>query len=229
MNMIARSFTARHHALLFAWLSRAVVERVGAEQGEKVIRKAVRRYGEQRGRRMALRAEADGEPLTMFNYFVYGEWAPAPGDKTRQEMVETVPHARSRVYQCPWHTAWVDHDLLPYGRLYCLEVDEALVRGYNPDLQLDVLSTLSSDGDCCEFLFYEAHLTETPVKGSVMPWDYHLGHLFTTIKEVVVEELGQTGQDAINAGLADFAARYGREAAEAVTAFSGTDFWQLPA
>ena len=68
-------FTETDHAMLFGWMARAVIQRVGEEKGEVVVRQAVRRYGEQRGRRMALRAEANGHPRSMTNYIVYGEWA----------------------------------------------------------------------------------------------------------------------------------------------------------
>ena len=51
--------TAAHHALLFAWLTKAIIRRVGHEKAEPVVRQAVQRYGEQRGRRMAFRAQAN--------------------------------------------------------------------------------------------------------------------------------------------------------------------------
>ena len=42
------SFKETQHALLFAWFAKAIVEQVGEQRGEAVIRKAVRQYGEQR-------------------------------------------------------------------------------------------------------------------------------------------------------------------------------------
>jgi hypothetical protein len=88
----------------------------------------------------------------------------------------------------------------PYGRLYCLEIDQALARGFNPALQLDVLSTLSNDMRPSEFVFHEANLTPEKLtlldqkktanqqNGAVMPWDYHAGHLYAAVKSTLAAE-----------------------------------------
>jgi hypothetical protein len=232
MNEARTDFSPTHHALLFAWLSREVIQRVGQE--------AVRRYGQQRGRRMALRAQANGHALTMANYMAYGEWQAGEGE-TEQEIVAKTPHVKAHVHLCPWYQAWEKEDLLPYGRLYCLEVDEALVHGFNPELRLDVNRTLSNDGEPCEFVFHGAKLdllgslslaykkAVRPGRKTVMPWDYHLGHLYKTVGEVIVEELGQVGEEAVAAALAVFAGHYGDEAALIVAAYQDVDFNQLPA
>jgi hypothetical protein len=39
---IRQRFTETHHALLFGWLSKAVVEEVGEQKGKVVVRKAIR-------------------------------------------------------------------------------------------------------------------------------------------------------------------------------------------
>lgn len=87
---IREQFTARHHALLFAWMAREVVVRVGETTAAPVLRAAVRSYGEQRGHRMALRAQQDGQPLSMAVYLSYREWQAGAG-----EMQQTGV--------CPWH------------------------------------------------------------------------------------------------------------------------------
>ncbi len=71
--------TATHHAPLFAWAARELCRAAG-DRGEGIVRRAVRRYGEQRGRRMALRAQADGHPLDMVHYMAYGEWRAEQGE-----------------------------------------------------------------------------------------------------------------------------------------------------
>ena len=232
-------FTATHHVMLFAWMSRAVIERAGPERGEPLMRKAVRRYREQRGRRMALRAAQNGHALSMANFIAYGEWAAGEGEMA-QEMVEKAPHARVLVHRRPWHQAWEANDLLPYGRPYCQEIDEALVRGFNPGLKLDVNSTRTNDGIPCEFVFHDASLTlprllalaykkaVKPGKQAVMPWSYHLGHLFKTASEVIIQEPGETGREAVEAALAAFTAHYGEEAARIVPSYRSTDFDCLP-
>jgi hypothetical protein len=221
--------TPTHHALLFAWLARAVIRRAGKSQGEAIVRQAVRRYGEQRGRRMAMRALSDGQALTMNAYMAYGEWRAAAG-QADSAMVQEFPLPIGQVYRCPWHEAWEDQDVMAYGRLYCLEVDHALVRGFNPDLRLDINSIKSAGDDFCEFAYYGADLSEPAQSGrpTVMPWDYHLGHLYKTVGQVVLEEIGEPGAEAVSEALAEFAACFGQDAAAAIEAYGDTDFDSLP-
>jgi hypothetical protein len=235
---LRKTFGAKHHALLFAWMSREVIRRVGAEKGEAAIRKAVQRYGRQRGRRMAMRAQADGQPQSMFDFLVYGEWEASDGDFDRL-ILETNPHFHIRVARCPWNDTWVENDLLPYGRLYCLEVDGALIQGFNPELTLELNATLPNDQRDCDFIYQEAHLTSENFKrmeqrrqavhdAAVMPWDYHVGHLYKTIGEEVIDEIGESGKEAITAAMSEFTREFGEEAAEIVKGFGETDFGSLP-
>jgi hypothetical protein len=212
--------------MLFAWIARAVIARAGAEKGEAVMRQAVRRYGEERGQRMALRAEADGEQLSMANYLAYGEWSADP-EEIEQVMVEEGAVVRMTVHKCPWHAAWTENDLMTYGRLYCLEIDEALVRGFNPALKLDVNATQTNEGKPCEFVFHELE-DKGPRRGRVMPWAYHVGHLYKTVGDVVVEELEAAGGEAVSEALTAFAERYGEEAAQVVLRYEDVDFGRLP-
>jgi len=180
-------FTEVHHALLFGWIGRAVCETAGDEVGTDMLRIAVRRYGQERGRRMALRATANGHALSMAAYFAYGEWKASPPEAlppgcsawTQQaQWVEKAPTDRERselVTRCPWNEAWKANGLLAYGQLYCQEIDAALVSGFNLALPsrtgvppllaartvaVDVLATLSSGAAACEFVFRDASLTQ---------------------------------------------------------------------
>lgn len=236
---MAAAFTETHHALLFGWLAQAVIARVGQEQGEGIVRDAVRRYGEERGRRMALRAQLNGHALTPASYLAYGEWSASPGSAS-MEVIAKAPDLIDRVHRCAWHSAWEAEGLMRYGRLYCMEIDRALMRGFNPELVLEVNGTLSDSAPYCEFVFRGARLSGLrlvqylyrkrfrPGKAAVMPWSYHLGHLFTTMEAVIVAALGKLGEEAIAAGLDAFRQRYGEQATEEILAFRGVDFGALP-
>ena len=76
MDVILSS--ASHHAMLFAYLAKRTIDAFG-EAGKAAVTAGVRHYGEQRGRRMALRTQADGNLLDVENYLVYGEWEAFPG------------------------------------------------------------------------------------------------------------------------------------------------------
>lgn len=232
-------FTPAHHGLLMAWIARQVFQRVGPVKGEMVVRKAIRHYGEQRGRRMALRVQEAQKELSMLNYFIYGEWS-APGS-VQQKFEQSNHHdIRMMVACCPWRDAWAEQDLMEYGRLYCLEIDQALMRGYNPDLHIDVVKTLTNDRQPCDFIFHGTplNLSNTlrlklgkkvnPGKRVVLPWEYHTGHLYKAMTEVLISELGRTGREAAEAGLAEFAAAYGADSARVVAEALKIDFNQLP-
>ena len=216
------TFTAEHHALLFAWLSEAVIAREGGEGGAALMRRAVRRYGEERGRRMALRAQADGEPLSMANFMAYGE-LPATPEASESASEAAGGTIRKTITTCPWHTAWAEHDLMMHGRLYCLEIDQALVRGFNTTLRLDVNATQPSDSIPCEFVFHDVS-EPGPERGRVMPWAYHLGHLYWTMAAVIIDSLGQEGAAATKAALTRFGERYGKKAAGVVLGYREVDF-----
>jgi hypothetical protein len=231
-------FDETHHALLFAWIAIAVVERVGEQKGEAILRKGIRQYGEQRGRRMALRAQANKHACSMLNYIAYSEYRPTPG-AFDLKIIERIPHARAQSPRCPWYATWKEMGLLAVGRLYCSEIDTALVRGFNPELKMELVSTLTEGADHCEFVYHNAYITIpnylliqyrraiNPGMKAVKPWDYHVGHLFNTLEKVVVEELGQIGQEAIQAGLAEFAERYGDQAILRVVASRSKDYNSL--
>jgi hypothetical protein len=141
-----------------------------------------------------------------------------------------------QVVQCPWAEAWKDNDLLPFGRMYCLEIDQALVKGFNPELKIDVKSTQTNGADHCDFVYHRANLNfintillgyrkkYSPGKKARMSWEYHAGHLFTTMEKVIFAELGQTGEKAVQAGLQSFGAKFGKEAARLVAAYRNVDF-----
>jgi hypothetical protein len=146
----------------------------------------------------------------------------------------------THVHKCPWHEAWEETDLKSYGKLYCQEVDEALVRGFNPDLLIEVNTTKSEGAEHCEFIFHDANLGAVnslllryrrefnPANRGVMPWAYHLGHLYRTFGEVLGDELGEIGYEAMEAGLEDFTSTFGLEVATKIRTYSNTDFDSLP-
>jgi hypothetical protein len=215
-------FSATHHALLFAWISRALFQRVDEETAEIAIRKAVRRYGEQRGKRMALRAEADGHALSMAAYRAYGEWVVEP-DEMASRSVEQFGDVTTHVHRCSWYTAWTENGLSRYGRYYCLEIDRALVRGFNSALCLEVNRTQPGEGDYCEFVYRDVG-EAIPDPAATMPWEYHAGHMYKTMGEVLAEELGSMGSVVIGQAMDWFTERYGVQAVRQITAYQDVDF-----
>jgi len=234
----AEPFNETHHALLFGWIARAVIETFGQAVGAAALRRAVVRYGQQRGRRMALRAGAIGDELTMLNFMAYGEWKGTPGTM-EQTLQNQDPNLLEQIPKCPWYNAWAQSGLMAYGRFYCLEIDQALVSGFNPRLQVDVLGTRSNGAAACDFIFHDASLTPetqrqlefkktvSPGPSAQMPWEYHTGHLFKTLEEGIVAEFGPAGKQAVGLGLAEFTAAFGPAATQKILAFRSEDFDRL--
>ena len=238
-QQIGQRFTEIHHALLFGWLSKAIIERVGQQKGQEVVSKAVRKYGEERGNRMALRATTNRQSLNIANFFVYAEYRLISG-KMKARVTEKSRNLTLEAFRCPWCDAWKENELLPYGRLYCLDVDKAILHGFNPNLKMEVDSTLSGGAEKCRLVYNGANLTLfsnllmvykraiSPGKKVVMPWEYHVGHLFKTFETSIIEELGALGNRVVESALSEFAKRYGESASQQILSFQETDFTKLP-
>jgi hypothetical protein len=231
---VRESFTAERHALLFAWIARELIARVGEGSAAPVLREAVTLYGEQRGRRMAARARQDGQPLSMATYLSYREWQ-IPAGAMQQTGVPWQMDLRTQVRRCPWATVWEQEGLTGFGRYYCQEIDEAVVRGFNPELTVEVKGTRTNGSRVCQITYCNAFegtlVHEETQRGQdkrIMPWSYHTAHLLSVMSAVLQRELGSAGMAAVQAALEVFAARFGRAAAAAISTDAGTDFDVLP-
>ncbi len=228
-------FDIPHHANLFAVIYKAAVELKG-DEGAKAADEGTKLYGRQRGARMAKRVLKDGLPLTMENYLIYGEWA----DKNRRS--KGYISARSPVYcldntVCGWCEAWKEAGLLEYGKHYCNYVDHNLVKGFNPDLKLDIIQVLSQGGETCAFRWNgfsmpdkaaeKAFADKKSALGDKAQKDflYHTGHLYSRMKQNFVRIFDiNTAQKIMDKSIADFTVMYGKEMAEAVIEEAKHDF-----
>ena len=229
-------FGVEHHAMLFAWVAQEAVGRFG-DDGKRVILEGVRVYGEQRGRRMRLRARADGHPNDLVGYLLYGElnFGEAENEFVR---VQEEPYLKVQAQRCSWHDTWSERGVLEYGRLYCQEIDTAILRGYNPDFGFDVDGTLSGGADCCTFHYRGGRMgvwnklrylfgKRRVGQRAVQPWEYHAGHLYKTLEERLVAAFGEEGERAATAALQTFGQVYGGEMARVVRGFESVDFDQI--
>ncbi len=233
------TFTSHHHALLFACIAKSAIQNIGKEKGEHLIRKAVRKYGEQRGKRMALRAKRYGHGLTMDNYFAYGEWE-VPKNEMNFKMTQRNPHARLSIKKCPWYVVWKENNLLDYGKYFCKEIDAALVRGFNPSLVIKVNFTQTNDEKPCDFLFKNAELSFfkmiglaykkkiRPGKKTIMPWEYHTGHLYKTMTQVLRQEYNENADEIKSNALHDFGKFFNEKFISVIQQYQTINFEQLP-
>lgn len=213
-----------HHAVLFALLSRSAIELCG-EQGKEAILAGVDRYGEERGKRMARRAQGHGDSLDLVSYQAYGEWRAQPG-QMETVVLRTEPALVTTITKCAWYDAWKKYGLLEYGKYYCLPIDAALYRGFRPDLTVKPFVNLSWGNDRCEFDWGRPLPREDEDRlerkrkelgdSCVRDFNFHAAHLFHTVGGVLAERLGEKGKTAAEEAVPRFIELFGAKYWEAV-------------
>lgn len=135
---------------LFAVTVRHVLDRLGPEEGEGVIRQAVEEFGRERGRRIAETVKGLGKPLTLKNWLIYSDidgtnFAVKPYLENKDFVVE--------VHRCSFMDAAERWGLKDQASLYCKYVDYAILEGYNPDIRLVLESRHDSGKGFCLFRY----------------------------------------------------------------------------
>ncbi|MBN1690704.1 MAG: L-2-amino-thiazoline-4-carboxylic acid hydrolase [Dehalococcoidia bacterium] len=120
-------------AALFAYVAKAIINEIGPEKGEALLRQAIEDFGRARGRRIAATVKDLGQPLTIKSWLIYsdidsGNFDPHP-DLDNNDLVV-------KAGECTfWNTAR-EFGMGDYAKIYCKYVDYAILEGYNPDAKL---------------------------------------------------------------------------------------------
>ncbi len=210
-----------HHAVMFALLSKNIMEQFNGD-GKEAILKAVTKYGNERGARMAQNALDHGDELTVMANQAYGEWKPDYDGQMVFGRIRTEPTLQTFISKCAWCEAWKDHDLLEYGKYYCVDIDNAVFQGFRSDFVCTPLTeSLSFGGDRCDFDWGEPLTKKEVVKldekkkelgtTCMKDFNYHTAHLLHSISNTLLEELGENAQDAIDKAKREFADKFGNE------------------
>jgi hypothetical protein len=223
----------RHHSFISACFYRELMEKC-PNNGEATFILATQRYGEQRGSRMAQRAIRDERTLDFSTYCAYGEWMYTEeyfASGRHMEVISKSPDYHYYVHDCPWHDQYAEMGLIEGACLYCAHIDLAISRGFNPYLVFEVRSTMHKQGKC-DFVLKDANLEERGYsvdKGkTLMPFDYHCGHIYKTFCDVVMSIQKETGSDICKRVADEFSLRYGKFSADILLSFSNTNFDVLP-
>jgi hypothetical protein len=136
---------------MFAVFAKAVIDALGKEKGEAVIKDAVREFGTIRGRRIAEKVRTQGLDLTFTNFLIYM-------DLDSSSTLNFTPSLEGgnlilNITHCAFLDGAKDFGLGDYFHYYCMWIDEAVLFGYNPDLTLDISATLSGGDDACFFKY----------------------------------------------------------------------------
>lgn len=210
-----------HHAVLFALFAKHAVTMCG-KRGEEAIQKGMTVYGNERGARMAANALARGDELTTMTNQAYGEWKPDYDGQMEFGQLRTEPTLQTYIAKCAWCDAWKKHDLLEYGKLYCVNVDNAVYQGFRSDFVCTPTATaLSWGGTRCEFDWGHPISAEEAEElvckkkelgtSCMKDFNFHTAHLKHTISKTLIEELGEEGKNAAEYALDEYAGLFGQE------------------
>lgn len=210
-----------HHAMLFAWFSKHAINLCG-DAGKEAILTAMTIYGNERGKRMALNAQANGDELTTMTNQAYGEWKPDYDGQMEFGQLRTEPTLQTYISKCAWCDAWKKHNITEYGKYYCVNVDNAVYQGFRSDFVCTPTATsLSWGGNRCEFdwgypLSPEEVKTLADKKkelGSscMKDFNFHTAHLKYTLSKTLTEALGENGAKAVTLALEEYAETFGEE------------------
>jgi hypothetical protein len=235
---LAAEFYVDDHALLFAALAKNILESTDKNQGLAIVRQGVTEDGLERGLRYAGRCLANGDELNVANYMAYSELV-EPKGWNKSVTVALSPYKFDTV-ACGWAATWKKYRVLEYGRHYCTWIDESLVRGFNPAIELEVNPIMSHGHDCCSFTWKNsAFATQEEAdkaarrRQELLPevgrdFLYHCAHLFSTMRRAVYFALGAgAGYKIVSGSLTEYAAVFGKLKKEAILANCNRDFLEI--
>lgn len=215
-----------HHAILFALFSKYAICTCG-EDGKQAILEGITTYGNERGARMAQNAISHGDELNLISNQAYGEWKPDYSGQMEFGSLQGEPTFQTYISKCAWCDAWEQHDLLAYGKLYCVNIDNAVFQGFRSDYECTPISTaMSWGGTRCEFDWGQP-LTSTDImllnekkailgSSCMKDFNFHTAHLLSTISCTLIARLGSEGEKIVALTLDDFANIFGKVYLEAI-------------
>ncbi len=132
-------------AKLFAHVAKSVVDRFG-EEGREAVMEGVRSFGEERGRDIARRAAAVGQPNEIENYLPNYDM-----ERSKSFTSKTTFHPgefEQTFTKCAFAEQWKKDGMEEYGVLYCKMIDPAIAKGFNPNLEVTQESHILKEGAC---------------------------------------------------------------------------------
>lgn len=134
---------AKQMATLFAIMADEVIQEIGEESGEKLISKAVHRYGAMRGLYIRNKVLEAGGELTFENMLKYYD-LPRSSSWESEKVVEDGVFTDTTTY-CPFAAAWRELKMEKIGKIYC-EIDIAISKAFMGSIDFERLN-IFSDGD----------------------------------------------------------------------------------
>lgn len=137
---------ARTLALLYYFMAKEVVDEFG-DQGEEVVRRAIHKYGEARGKKIQEKVLAEGLPLTVENLSKFYD-LPLSVAWVSEKIKEEENYLEKKVSYCPFAEEWKKLNAEELGLIYC-DQDLCMRKGYNPEFDLEMLTNVLEDAPYC--------------------------------------------------------------------------------
>ncbi len=137
---------------IFGITAKALIEKLGEEKAEALLKEIVETFGEERGKRIAERVKAQGKPLTFKNFLIH----------TDMDSSNVTPEIQPSIVDgklvldipcCAFNQGAQDAGFGEYAYYYCKYIDRAIIRGYNPDIRLEVSHNLTKGDDHCRLIY----------------------------------------------------------------------------
>lgn len=137
-------------AQLFSSIAKFVIEKMGAEQGEKLLKEAVEYFGKERGKRIAERVKTEGKPLTFKNWLIYTDI-----DSSNFKPIASIENNDfiAKIRHCTFYNAAEEWGLGDYAKTYCKYVDYKILEGYNPGIKLILNERQATGKNRCIFRY----------------------------------------------------------------------------
>lgn len=137
-------------AQLFATMSKHIIDKLGPEEGELLIKAAVEEFGFQRGKKIAEKVSRLGKPLSLKNWLIHTDIHSKNSPvKPRIKNGDLI----ADVGACTFIKAAEDWGMGDYAKIYCKYADYAILKGYNPDVLLRLKTRHDTEEKFCRFQY----------------------------------------------------------------------------
>ena len=136
----------RRGALLYHFFAKTLIDELGEERGNALIRRAIDAYGTYIGKEARRKADEKGLPPTPENFE-----SDLPMLAWESEKVVVDGEERVRVHHCPLAREWLEVGEGKKARPYCF-VDQAKMQGFNPDFEYVHVKNLLDGDPYCELV-----------------------------------------------------------------------------
>ncbi|MBQ6456340.1 MAG: L-2-amino-thiazoline-4-carboxylic acid hydrolase [Mogibacterium sp.] len=227
-----------NQAMMFAFLCKYTVLAKG-EEGREVIQEGMKRYGRERGARMAMRAERRGDPVCLWTNQAYGEWKPDFAGQMEFGTEQTEPTLVTYISKCAWCEAWKKYDILEYGREYCVNVDAAVYEGFGHGFGCGAVCTpvskaMSWGGDICRFDWGlplssgdQEKISERKAElgtSAMKDFAYHTAHIYCSVADEICKAFPDDSHEILKKAVNDYIGLFGQEDYDALLEYSTADF-----